>query len=424
MSCGFHRHELFEIVGAADGQVGKPSSRRGSLGCNKTYAANMGLEPVAVDLAEVAPAELFDLWGVTGIDVLLACPPCTGFSRANSTNHLRDDHRNSLVGRVAAFARAWRPAAIVLENARELLHGNFSGHFATLRRDLEDLGYRVSAEVHMLTDFGLPQIRERALMIAVARPLDLHTLDDLWTGYRSDPETTTVRRAIGNLPSVVGEAADHRSKSFDPHHISPNIGESGLARIAAIPADGGSWRDLIGTSDQHLTPAMHRSVRAGTLGNHPDVYGRMWWDRPAPTIKRECSHVGNGRYAHPEQNRLCSLREMALLNGFPVDYRFGGTSLSNRYRHVGDAVPPLISHQLAHAVAWSLTGKRPDIGDIVLPGTSLRASDLVPVVSADRHPSGRSVAGGAPGAIWQNCRILSGVRPPTVDRRDRYRAEV
>ncbi|WP_066907922.1 DNA cytosine methyltransferase [Millisia brevis] len=377
MSCGFHRHDLFDIVGAADGQMGKPSSRRGSLGCNETYTANMGIAPVAVDLAEVAPDELFEMWGIDGIDVLLACPPCTGFSRANSSNHIRDDHRNSLVGRVADFARAWRPQAIVLENARELLRGNFSGHFATLREDLEELGYEVSADVHMLTDFGLPQIRERALMIAIAQPLDLRTLDDLWAGYRPDRAATTVRRAIDALPPV-----GRRAKDADPHHISPTLGESGLARIHAIPADGGSWRDLIGVADQHLTPAMHRSVRAGTLGSHPDVYGRMWWDRPAPTIKRECSHVGNGRYAHPVRDRLCSLREMALLNGFPIDYRFGGTSLSNRYRHVGDAVPPLISYQLAHAVAWSLTGRRPDIGDIVLPGTSLRPADLVPAAVA------------------------------------------
>lgn len=384
MSYGFHRHRMFEIVGAADGQIGKPSSPRGSLGCNETYAANMGLEPASVDLAGVAPSELLDRWGISGIDVLLACPPCTGFSRANSSNHVRDDHRNTLVGRVTDFAQAWRPSAIVLENARELLRGNFSEHYSTLRRDLEELGYRVSADVHMLTDFGLPQIRERSLVIAVADPFDLYTLEDLWAGYRPDRESTTVRRAIGALPPVPSDPAGPRdySEGFDPHHLSPSIGESGLARIAAIPPDGGSWRDLIGVADQHLTPAMRRSVRAGTLGSHPDVYGRMWWDRPAPTIKRECSHVGNGRYAHPVRNRLCSLREMALLNGFPVDYRFGGTSLSNRYRHVGDAVPPLISHQLAHAVAWSLTGRRPDIGDIVLPGTSLRPGDLVPATLA------------------------------------------
>lgn len=380
MSYGFHRHPAFEIVGAADGQMGKPSSRAGSLGCNETYAANLGLEPVQVDLATADPADLAGTWRVDDIDVLLACPPCTGFSRANSRNHVRDDRRNSLVGRIADFSRVWRPSVIVMENARELLSGNFSSHFAALRADLEDIGYRTRATVHMLNEYGLPQIRQRALVVATAPGIEPWTLEDLWDGHRTAPGAITVRRAIAGLPPAreSGSARSGPRENGDPHHVSPILGEATRARIAAIPADGGSWRDLIGVADQHLTPAMHRSIRAGSLGNHPDVYGRMWWDRPAPTIKRECSHVGNGRYAHPVEDRLCSLREMALLNGFPEEYRFGGGSLSNRYRHVGDAVPPLISHQLAHAVAWSLTGVRPAPQDIVLAGTSLTATDIVP----------------------------------------------
>ena len=58
------------------------------------------------------------------------------------------------------------------------------------------------------------------------------------------------------------------------------------------------------------------------LGSHPDVYGRLSRDQPAATIKRECGHIGNGRYAHPDQDRLCTVREMALLQGFPDDYAF------------------------------------------------------------------------------------------------------
>ena len=80
------------------------------------------------------------------------------------------------------------------------------------------------------------------------------------------------------------------------------------------------------------------------------MYGRLWWDRPAITITRECAHVGNGRYVHPEQDRLLTVREMALLQGFPADYVFEGP-LTARYNQIGDAVPPLISEQLAEHVA-------------------------------------------------------------------------
>ncbi len=123
---------------------------------------------------------------------------------------------------------------------------------------------------------------------------------------------------------------------------------------------------------------MKRSIASGKLGSHPDVYGGMYWESPAVTIKRECGHIGNGRYTHPEQDRLCSVREMALLQGFPSDYIFEG-SLANKYRHIGDAVPPLVAFQIAWLADWILSGDRPSVDAIVLPNTTLQASDLRPI---------------------------------------------
>jgi DNA (cytosine-5)-methyltransferase 1 len=120
---------------------------------------------------------------------------------------------------------------------------------------------------------------------------------------------------------------------------------------------------------------MRRRAAAGDLGSHPDIYGRLWWDRPAITIKRECGHIGNGRYSHPEQDRLCTAREISILQGFPRDYRFAGP-LSNIYRHIGDAVPPLISYQLAALCRWILTGEKPAPDELVLAGCQLRPDDL------------------------------------------------
>lgn len=377
MSYGFHAHPSFRVVGAADAQLGKPSSRRGSLGCNATYAMNIGVEPVAVDLSTVNPKRLRAALGVSGgVDVLSACPPCTGFSRTNSLNHLVDDARNGLVPRVAAYVAELEPTVVVMENARELLMGNFQGHFTLLRKRLERLGYTVAADVHVLTRFGLPQVRERALVIAVRDGLPVRTLEDMWRGHAVTGDALTVKRAIGSLPSL-------RAGQIDPDdeaHLSPRfVTAHALERIAAVPPDGGSWRDLIDgrATAKYLTPAMLKLIAARKLGNHPDVYGRMAWNRPAPTIKRECGHVGNGRYAHPVDDRLCSLRELAILNGFPSTYTFGGTSLANKYRHVGDAVPPMISYQIAWAAHWALTGKRPAMADVVLPDTSLKPHDIV-----------------------------------------------
>src|SRR3954453_7311103 len=182
MSCGFQRHPAFAVVGAADAEIGKPSSGAGTLGCNASYRGNTGMEPLAVDLGAVPAEELRDRLELPDRPVVLsACAPCTGFSRTLARNHVVDDARNSLVARVGAFARVLAPEVIVMENARELLMGRFAGHFAALRAVLEeDLGYRVLAGVHFLSDFGLPQRRERALVVAVRPGLPALGLSDLW----------------------------------------------------------------------------------------------------------------------------------------------------------------------------------------------------------------------------------------------------
>jgi len=377
MSCGFSRYPGFELIGAADAQIGKPSGAFGSLGCNATYRASIGLPPVEADLSSAEPADVCAAMGLAGQQpaVLVACPPCTGFSRAIASNHMRDDRRNGLVGRVGDYAALLRPDIVLIENARELVTGRFGGHLRGLLERLGHLGYAAITGTHFLTDFGLPQRRERAIVVAARRPLQPRGLAGLWRGWRIDVKACHVRRAIWDLPPVRAG----QPNLADPLHVSPAFrGEVNLRRLAAVPHDGGGWADLVHHPDRLalLTPAMARRAARYEFGSHPDIYGRMWWDRPAPTIKRECSHVGNGRYAHPEQDRLCTVREMSILQGFPHDYQFSGT-LSNMYRHIGDAVPPLISYQLAGLCDWILTGKRPDPADLLLPGCRLATGDLM-----------------------------------------------
>jgi DNA (cytosine-5)-methyltransferase 1 len=375
MSYGFHAHPLFKIVGAADAQLAKPSSGPGKLDCNATYELNIGLRPLNVNLGDISPCELASQLQVSNPTVLIACAPCTGFSRANSNNHVKDDARNSLVARSASFVEQFRPEIFLMENARELLKGNFTHHFEYLRSRLVEMGYAVSAEIHFLDRFGLPQRRERALVIATKLKTGPRTLTDLWSGYSVNATATTVRYAIQDLP-IVGPGETHVS---DPFHTSPMFGSIGAERLRYIPHDGGSWIDLANHefSERLLTPAMKRYISKGDFGSHPDVYGRLWWDRPAVTIKRECGHTGNGRYAHPVQDRLCTVREMAILQGFPKNYVFSKTSVGNMYRHIGDAVPPLISYQLAKACEWMLSGERPPMESLILPKTHISSSEVI-----------------------------------------------
>ena len=371
MSCGFHLHPDFKVVRAVDAQIGKPSCGKGSLQCNSTYTLNIGIKPHDIDLADLEPRDVrdrLDLPANFSTDVFVSCAPCTGFTRANPDNHLRDDSRNSLVAKSAEFTLELCPKILVMENARELIQGNFSHHYFRFRQLLENAGYRVEGRIYRLDRFGLPQIRERSIILAVREDYSVKTLDDLWEGWNFKKNSLTVRKALNGL-----------NFKGDSDHVFPVFkNETVIRRMKAIPRDGGSWLDLTKDPDtvSLLTDAMKFNLDSGRLGSYPDVYGRMFWDKPAPTIKRECAHVGNGRYAHPEEDRLCSVREMSILNGFPRNYIFNGAGLTNLYRHIGDAVPPLISYQLAHLCRWIFTGEKPEVQNLLMPNYHLTIEDL------------------------------------------------
>lgn len=341
MSSGFVR-EGYQTVGAVDLEVAKPSHGIGATFCNDTYERNLGLRPMSADLAVTGPTEVSNHFGFTAsdVDVLISCAPCTGFSQKQSRNHLEDDRRNHLVERTAVFAEAWRPRYIVIENVKELLRGRHKHHFQNLHHSLTKIGYDVFAEIHDLSEFGLPQRRIRSLIVA--------KLDGPFHLVLPKSPGKTVRDAIGHLPPIsAGET--HLS---DPMHTCPNLTGLSLDRMRAIPKNGGSWTDLTEQQAHLRIPSMN----IDNPGSFPDVYGRLAWDKPAPTVTRECSHPGNGRYSHPEQDRLLSVREMALLQGFSPSYHFEG-SLSFKYRQIGDAVPPMIASMIAKAISDDVDGK-------------------------------------------------------------------
>lgn len=308
------------------------------------------------------------------LSVMISCAPCTHLSRANPTNHLVDKSENTLVGRSGEFAKSLMPEVFFMENARELIVGNYRHHHTKLVSTLKDAGYHVASSVHFLDRFGLPQIRERALIVA-SRIGTAKTLEDLWQGWKVKASSTTVQVALARLSEWKAQHEDPYGDAF------PGMTTDVAKRLSATPRDGGSWVDVARNPKTRklLTKDCLRRWKEGDLGSHPDVYGRMAWMKPAPTIKRECAHVGNGRYAHPTEDRLLTVREMATLQGFPFDYQFPARAVANRYRHIGDAVPPLIAYQFSALVKWMKTGVRPEPIDWVMPNTCLRVKDIVRV---------------------------------------------
>src|SRR5262249_10336731 len=150
---------------------------------------------------------------------------------------------------------------------RELISGNHPHHYREFVRRLEALGYEVRGGVHLLTNFGLPQIRERALLIA-SRVGPVRTLDDLWENWRGRPEATTVRHAIGAMharPVGAGETC-----AADAMHQAPGFADARVRRrMQAIPANGGSWTDLVDhpEADELLISSMKVRLARNDLGS-------------------------------------------------------------------------------------------------------------------------------------------------------------
>jgi DNA (cytosine-5)-methyltransferase 1 len=321
---------------------------------NATYAENLHLEPVQEDVAALAaePARLRRL--VTAARprgnrplVVVGGPPCQGFS--SHRKGAVDDTRNSLVVRFAEAAASLSPDLIALENVPELLTDRHWPVLEAAVGHLSAAGYTVSISIHNTAEYGVPQERFRALVLATRQPASLPR------GYLARADFRTVRDAIGELPAV---SAGERT-STDPLHYTARHRESTLEVLRAVPHDGGSRPTDVGPE------SLRRGYERQGKPMYEDVYGRLAWNRPAVTISTYARNPASGRYAHPEQDRGLSIREAALLQGFPLSWRMYGT-LDPCFRQIGNAVPPRFAAFLAAHLIGELLATEP--GDPDGPG--------------------------------------------------------
>lgn len=260
------------------------------------------------------------------LGLVAGCPPCQGFSRMRTRNRSRrvQDQRNPLVFEFLRFVEEFMPRAVMLENVPGMRRYY---RFREFHQSLADLGYRVRWDVFDAADFGVAQRRKRLILIA-ARGID--------PAFASpDGDVRTVREAIADLPKP--------GESDDPlHDLKENRSTRVAALIRKVPKNGGSRADL----------GSRRQLRCHkkTAGFY-DVYGRMAWNEPAPTLTAGFVNPSKGRFLHPQQNRTITLREAALLQSFPSTYRislrrgkFPAAGL------IGNAFPPELVRRHAREI--------------------------------------------------------------------------
>ena len=270
------------------------------------------------DIRNISGSELMRNLGlaVGELDLLAACPPCQGFSRMRTKNGTRRnrDARNDLVFDVLRLARSMKPKSLMLENVPGLAENlRFQKFYSGLR----SLGYKIKWSVLDTADFGVPQRRRRLVLLAAKC---------------SDPSFAAKERRLATVRQFINTLSPP-TRSRDPLHNYP-VNRSKKVRqiIRRIPRNGGS-RAALGKRAQLRC---HRS-----FDGFSDVYGRMAWDAPSPTITSGCINPSKGRFVHPEANRAITLREAALLQTFPKSYRFAFEN--NRYAIallIGNALPP------------------------------------------------------------------------------------
>lgn len=301
--------------------------------CKFAFEKNNGGTFYTRDVSKLIASELAAHFSRNVPSVLAGCAPCQPFSTYK--HRYAEDPQWGLVNKFAELAAEIMPDFVTMENVPALLKYKDGSVFRNFCEMLEGAGYSVKHMIAKCERFGVPQKRRRLVVLA-ARGRELTPLPPGEDGY------STVRQAIGALPPI---AAGDFSPA-DPLHVSSALTTTNLERIRHSKP-GGTWRDWPET----LRADCHRRKSGQT---YPGVYARMEWDQPAPTMTTQCYGFGNGRFGHPEQDRAISLREAAVLQSFPVDYKFlpAGDSVSMKEvgRWIGNAVPVKLAQAIGRHI--------------------------------------------------------------------------
>jgi DNA (cytosine-5)-methyltransferase 1 len=313
--------------------------------CRFPYEANNSATFVQKDISKVTIYELNELFGDAQVKILAGCAPCQPFSTYARRYDLDGkDGKWRLLYEFARLASGTRPEVITMENVPSVSkHAVFHDFVDTLRR----VGYKVWFDVVDSSQFGVPQTRRRLVLLA-------SRLGEIKMIRPTLNKPKTVRQAIGRLPALnAGESAPR-----DKLHVSSTLSKKNLERIR-VSKPGGTWRDW----PDHLIANCHRAESGKT---YPGVYGRMEWDKPAPTITTQCFGFGNGRFGHPEQDRAITLREAAIIQSFPRHYAFlpedGEVHFKVLGRLIGNAVPVDLGRAIARSINSHLAAVAPDAG--------------------------------------------------------------
>jgi DNA (cytosine-5)-methyltransferase 1 len=226
---------------------------------------------------------------------------------------------------------------VLVENVPGILT-NKQSIWPAFKSKLEILGYgKMLYKVIDMSYYGIPQSRKRFSLIATR-------LDNVEVRLpQADEKQALLCDFIGESHGFQKIEAGHRDNS-DFNHTVAGLSDKCLRRLKKTKHDGGSRLDWAEDPDLQL------KCFIGKDDSFKDSYGRMWWNKPAPTITTKFFSISNGRFGHPDEDRAISLREGATLQTFPIGYVFKTNSIATTARLIGNAVPCEYARRLGETI--------------------------------------------------------------------------
>lgn len=307
--------------------------------CKETYEANIDAKFIKADVFKLKPEVLEDELGLEKNDdnlILIGCSPCQYWS-VIQTDKKKSEKSKSLLLEFQRFVEYFNPGYVVVENVPGILSRMEESGLDIFIEMLEGKGFSVHADIHNAADYGIPQSRKRFTLIA-NRITEEKLKPAKYSGKR-----LTVRDVLGEKNGFPKIIAGHQDKT-DFMHSCAALSGINLKRLALIPKNGGNRLAFA-----HI-PELQLKCFIGKDDSFKDTFGRLWWDKPAPTITTKFFSISNGRFAHPEENRALSLREGATLQSFPRRYVFKASSRDKIARLIGNAVPPRYAEKIGEAI--------------------------------------------------------------------------
>jgi DNA (cytosine-5)-methyltransferase 1 len=326
--------EKFNVVAGLDSDTS----------CEFAYERNNKAKFIGKKIEEIDPREIADLYPRGDIKILVGCAPCQPFSSNNVKRPETDKWK--LLYAFADLIEAVKPDILSMENVLQLKTFQQGRVFKDFVGRLEVLGYHVTDFRANCPEYGVPQNRRRLVLFGSKfGPVKLVE------GTHGSDNYRTVEDVIGGLEPVEAGGASGR----DLLHRSAKLSAINEQRIRASQP-GGTWQDW----DKKLRLTCHTKKKGRTKGHTAlSVYGRMEWDKIAPTLTTNFFNLGSGRYGHPDQDRAITLREGALLQTFPRTYQFVESEEDINFnklgRQIGNAVPVKLGQAIARSISSHIT---------------------------------------------------------------------